>query len=38
MPPPENKPLEYGRPMSMQFTVVQDAFIPKEALMHMVSF
>ncbi|KAL7648122.1 UNVERIFIED_CONTAM: hypothetical protein RMT77_000023 [Armadillidium vulgare] len=35
MPPPENKPLEYGRPMSMQFTVVQDAFIPKEALLHM---
>ena len=38
MPPPESKPTEYGRPMSMQFTIVQDAFIPKEALVHMVRF
>lgn len=36
MPPPEHKPQEYGRPMSIQFTIVQDAFIPKEALYHVV--
>ncbi|KAK7027370.1 hypothetical protein SK128_009135, partial [Halocaridina rubra] len=36
MPPPEHKPQEYGRPMSIQFTIVQDAFIPKDALLHMV--
>ncbi|KAK7077756.1 hypothetical protein SK128_021165 [Halocaridina rubra] len=35
MPPPEHKPQEYGRPMSIQFTIVQDAFIPKDALLHM---
>ncbi|XP_068210931.1 MPN domain-containing protein CG4751-like isoform X2 [Palaemon carinicauda] len=35
MPPPEHKPQEYGRPMSIQFTIVQDAFIPKDALIHM---
>ncbi|XP_063614660.1 MPN domain-containing protein-like [Penaeus indicus] len=35
MPPPEHKPQEYGRPMSIQFTIVQDAFIPKEALYHV---
>ena len=38
MPPPEHKPQEYGRPMSIQFNIVQDAFIPKEALIHMVIF
>ncbi|XP_045616911.1 MPN domain-containing protein isoform X2 [Procambarus clarkii] len=35
MPPPEHKPQEYGRPMSIQFTIVQDAFIPKDALYHV---
>ncbi|KAK8731295.1 hypothetical protein OTU49_007527 [Cherax quadricarinatus] len=35
MPPPEHKPQEYGRPMSIQFTIVQDAFIPKDALCHV---
>lgn len=35
MPPPEHKPQEYGRPMSIQFTIVQDAFIPKETLYHV---
>ncbi|XP_042230728.1 MPN domain-containing protein-like isoform X2 [Homarus americanus] len=35
MPPPEHKPQEYGRPMSIQFTIVQDAFIPKDALIHV---
>lgn len=37
MPPPEHKPQEYGRPMSIQFTIIQDAFIPKETLYHVVS-
>lgn len=37
MPPPEHKPQEYGRPMSIQFTIVQDAFMPKETLLHVVS-
>ncbi|MPC50964.1 MPN domain-containing protein [Portunus trituberculatus] len=37
MPPPEHKPQEYGRPMSIQFTIIQDAFIPKETLYHLVS-
>ncbi|KAG0721338.1 MPN domain-containing protein [Chionoecetes opilio] len=35
MPPPEHKPQEYGRPMSIQFTIIQDAFIPKETLYHV---
>ncbi|XP_064101453.1 MPN domain-containing protein CG4751-like isoform X2 [Macrobrachium nipponense] len=38
MPPPEHKPQEYGRPMSIQFTIVQDAFIPKDALHKCVRY
>ncbi|XP_076046051.1 MPN domain-containing protein-like isoform X3 [Oratosquilla oratoria] len=35
MPPPEHKPHEYGRPMSMTYSTVQDSFIPKDALLHI---
>ncbi|KAK3850924.1 hypothetical protein Pcinc_042394 [Petrolisthes cinctipes] len=35
MPPPEHKPQEYGRPMGIQFTIVQDAFMPRETLVHI---
>ena len=35
MPPPEHRPHEYPRPMSIVYNVVQDAFVPKEALIHM---
>ncbi|XP_018020297.1 uncharacterized protein LOC108676688 isoform X2 [Hyalella azteca] len=35
MPPPEHRPHEYPRPMTIIYNVVQDAFVPKEALLHM---
>lgn len=37
MPPPENKPHEYGKPMAMTYSVVQDQFLSQDALNEMVS-
>ena len=36
-PPPENKPLEYGKPMLMSYSVVQDANLPPEVLKEMAA-
>ena len=36
MPPPETKPHEYGRPMLMSYSVVQDQFLSQDALNEMV--
>lgn len=38
MPPPESKPHEYGKPMLMTYSVVQDQFLSQDALNEMVSF
>ncbi|KAK7872098.1 hypothetical protein R5R35_005178 [Gryllus longicercus] len=35
MPPPESKPLEYGKPMLMSYSVVQDQFLSQDALNEM---
>ncbi|KAJ9577212.1 hypothetical protein L9F63_006186, partial [Diploptera punctata] len=35
MPPPETKPHEYGRPMLMSYSVVQDQFLSQDALNEM---
>ncbi|XP_071447256.1 MPN domain-containing protein-like isoform X2 [Hetaerina americana] len=35
MPPPESRPHEYGRPMLMNYTVVQDQFLSQDALNEM---
>ncbi|BES89265.1 Mov34 [Nesidiocoris tenuis] len=35
MPPPENKPHEYGKPMAMTYSVVQDQFLSQDALNEM---
>nr|CAD7409714.1 unnamed protein product [Timema poppensis] len=37
MPPPETKPHEYGKPMLMSYSVVQDQFLSQDALNEMVS-
>lgn len=36
VPPPENKPLEYGKPMTMTYSVIQDQFLSQDALNEMV--
>jgi hypothetical protein len=36
MPPPETKPHEYGKPMLMSYSVVQDQFLSQDALNEMV--
>ena len=36
MPPPETKPHEYGKPMLMSYSVVQDRFLSQDALNEMV--
>ncbi|XP_069691645.1 MPN domain-containing protein-like [Periplaneta americana] len=35
MPPPETKPHEYGKPMLMSYSVVQDQFLSQDALNEM---
>ncbi|XP_046404491.1 MPN domain-containing protein-like isoform X2 [Ischnura elegans] len=35
MPPPESRPHEYGKPMLMNYTVVQDQFLSQDALNEM---
>lgn len=36
VPPPENRPMEYGRPMLMQFSVTQDAEMTEDIKTEMV--
>uniref|UniRef100_A0A0A9X488 MPN domain-containing protein CG4751 n=1 Tax=Lygus hesperus TaxID=30085 RepID=A0A0A9X488_LYGHE len=35
VPPPENKPHEYGKPMAMTYSVLQDQFLSQDALNEM---
>ncbi|XP_022189367.2 MPN domain-containing protein CG4751 [Nilaparvata lugens] len=35
IPPPENKPNEYGKPMMMSYSVLQDQYLSKDALTEM---
>ncbi|KAG8224950.1 hypothetical protein J437_LFUL005658 [Ladona fulva] len=35
MPPPESRPHEYGRPMLMNYSVIQDQFLSQDALNEM---
>ncbi|XP_023716849.1 MPN domain-containing protein isoform X2 [Cryptotermes secundus] len=35
MPPPETKPHEYGKPMLMSYSVIQDQFLSQDALNEM---
>ena len=37
IPPPENKPHDYGKPMVMTYNVVQDPHLSSEALSEIVS-
>nr|CAD7257219.1 unnamed protein product [Timema shepardi] len=37
MPPPETKPHEYGKPMLMSYSVVQDQFLSQDALNEMTT-
>lgn len=37
VPPPENKPHEYGKPMVMSYSQFQDQYLSQEALNEMVS-
>jgi hypothetical protein len=36
IPPPETKPHEYGKPMLMSYSVIQDQFLSQDALNEMV--
>jgi MPN domain-containing protein len=36
MPPPENRPTEYGRPMLMTYSVTQEHYLSQDALNEMV--
>jgi len=36
MPPPENRPTEYGRPMLMTYSVSQEHYLSQDALNEMV--
>lgn len=36
VPPPENRPLEYGKPMLMSYSVVQDQYLTQDTLNEMV--
>jgi hypothetical protein len=36
MPPPENRPTEYGRPMLMTYSVNQEHYLSQDALNEMV--
>lgn len=37
VPPPEHKPLEYGKPMLMSYSVIQDHYLTHDTLNEMVS-
>lgn len=37
-PPPENKPHEYGKPMLMSYSVIQDQYLTQDTLNEMVTY
>lgn len=37
MPPPEYKPVEYGKPMKMSYSISRDSFLTQDLLLEMVA-